>query len=148
MTLYYAYELSNDIKFPRGACRDFRFNLTFVKRVPSLFCKNERVVFEIKPHFGGRMWVVMVAALNVGRIRLAHEPSFLTNLKPFSLPDQQPSINNVEIDIGEELGTFLLGSTAVVVFDKKASDQLSFENTQESSKIKLGQPLASIRSEK
>ena len=121
-------------------------NLPFVKCVPNLFfSRNERVVFEIEPEFGGRVWVVMVAALNVGRIRLAKEPSFLTNIEPFKVIDSQPQTQQYDIKIGEELGTFLLGSTAVVVFDEKASSALSFETIEESSKIMLGNQIAHLK---
>ena len=60
--------------------------------------------------------------------------------------DNQPEFEPVQLAAGDELGTFLLGSTAVVVFDDEATSKLTFEKKLESSKIILGEPMAHIKS--
>ena len=87
-------------------------NEPFVRFMPRLFNRNERLSFEIRLPNGGVVHAVMVGALNVG------------NLAPISKAFIQPE-KDVEIEIksGDELGTFMLGSTVVLVLDSSATDQ-------------------------
>ena len=70
-----------------------------VRSVPELFMRNERVVFECRLADGRAAAVVMVAALNVGTIRV------------------RPPVPRA-IEIGEEIGAFGFGSTVVTVLEK------------------------------
>ncbi|MBL8600717.1 MAG: phosphatidylserine decarboxylase [Myxococcales bacterium] len=84
-----------------------------VKHVPQLFAQNERVVIEVDGEAGAAA-VVMVGAFVVGKIALAFEG-----------PSRPPHGGQpVEVDYagagpvvarGGELGSFLLGSTVVVL---------------------------------
>lgn len=100
-------------------------NPPFVALVPALFSKNERLVFEISLTSAedATVYVVMVGALNVGRIQSKWWPQLTTNSlerqysetglsKSFEVP--------LELAAGDELGAFLLGSTVVVLFDRSA----------------------------
>jgi phosphatidylserine decarboxylase len=97
-------------------------NKPFVKAVPRLFARNERLVFEFEDECGCLIDVVMVGALNVGRMVTPFLPRFAANSfnrqldgrpKDFEMP------HGCKVAAGEEIGTFLLGSTVVIVFDKK-----------------------------
>jgi phosphatidylserine decarboxylase len=97
-----------------------------VKNISGLFSTNERVVFEIKSSNFGKVFVVMVGALNVGQIEVAFDSSVYTN---------QPEKNEVteyiyepghSINAGDELGIFHLGSSVVLIFQE--NNALKFSN--------------------
>jgi phosphatidylserine decarboxylase len=88
-----------------------------VRHVHNLFVRNRRVAIciDTPPESGlGRVTVVMVAAMVVGRITVSGmaardvEPGFHTYNPPLPLAR------------GDEIGMFHLGSTAVVFFESKA----------------------------
>jgi phosphatidylserine decarboxylase len=94
-----------------------------VKHVPNLFSRNERVVVMGQSPEFGRVAVVFVGAMIVGRIDLAiAAPSRPAIGGPVAVErftgDGRPTVAR-----GEELGAFLLGST-VVVFVERPSSQL------------------------
>lgn len=68
---------------------------------PSSFVDNERVLFFIRAADGTRYIVAMVGATVVGSVRPARA--------------QQPPY---QVELGDELGQFRLGSTAVVISEK------------------------------
>ncbi len=97
----------------------------FAKHLPRLFVENERVVFDIKTDRGWA-YVVMVGALNVGKITPAHiDPPFYSNSADRLL--QVPPVTTVtcshKIQIGDELGTFMLGSTVIVLLSSKEMEE-------------------------
>lgn len=79
------------------------------RHVPNLFAKNQRVSLFMNMDGGGRAAVVMVGALIVGKITVRAIASTETPLgeRPLSPP--------VRVRRGDEIGTFHLGSTAVVL---------------------------------
>ena len=90
-----------------------------VETVPGLFAVNERVVSVLRHPSGARLLVVMVAATNVGQIRLAYDPGFATNARPRRVARRWKPESPVEFRKGDELGTFMFGSTVVLVLDSK-----------------------------
>ena len=92
--------------------------------LPGLFVQNERLVFEIDIDNGGRVYVVMVGALNVGRIQTRFWKGFVTNsIKRQVSPTQRivETSLNAQVEAGDELGVFMLGSTVIVVLNKEAA---------------------------
>jgi phosphatidylserine decarboxylase len=119
-------------------------NTPFVKRLPRLFVRNERLCFDILMSNGGFVHVVMVGAFNVGRVETKHLPQVVTNswarqfgISPKSYPQETP----IKIDAGDELGTFMLGSTVVLVFDEKAAETFALKEETGNNPIKLGRTL-------
>ena len=87
-----------------------------VRHVPNLFCRNRRVSLEIDAEGGlGRVTVVMVVAMIVGRITTVG-----VEARDVPLGDHlfEPSL---ALRRGDELGVFHLGSTAVVLVEKRAA---------------------------
>lgn len=126
-------------------------NDAFVNIVPRLFCRNERVVFELEYEGGGRAYLVMVGALHVGRIQIKGVDTFVSN----SL-DRQLNTNMArtfsfspprELQIGDELGTFMLGSTVILVFDDKLAGLFNFSKITQAVKIALGESLLKVSNE-
>jgi phosphatidylserine decarboxylase len=79
--------------------------------VPNLFVRNRRVALAIDTEAHGRVTVVMVAAMVVGRITV-------TGIDERDVPYGTFDVS-VDLERGAELGMFHLGSTAVVFFEKK-----------------------------
>ena len=118
-------------------------NPLFTKYVPNLFDGNERVIFELESVMGGYVYVVMVGALNVGRIKTVCGVDLLTNNswsqkeKVYRTCLQQ----KIKVNRGEELGVFLLGSTTIVIFDKSFLKKHIFKTHKTSQSIRLGECL-------
>ena len=86
-----------------------------MRHVANLFCRNRRVAIEIDAEGGlGRVTVVMVVAMIVGRITTigVEEADVPLGDLAFAPP--------LEVDRGDEIGVFHLGSTAVVLVEKHA----------------------------
>jgi phosphatidylserine decarboxylase len=94
----------------------FPVNSVGMQHVPNLFCRNRRVAIEIDASGGlGRVTVVMVAAMIVGRITTigVAAPEVPLGDHTFDPP--------LGVSRGEEIGVFHLGSTAVVLVEKRAA---------------------------
>ncbi len=83
------------------------------RHVPSLFAKNRRVSVPIDSPQHGRVTVVLVGAMVVGRITT---PFVDGRDVPLGAHAVSPA---AEVARGDEIGTFHLGSTAVVFFEPK-----------------------------
>jgi phosphatidylserine decarboxylase len=85
------------------------------ERVPKLFCRNSRVAIRLETRDFGRVTLVMVGAMNVGRIGID------------VLGGAEATCGRVPLDPprslvrGDEVGVFHLGSTVVVITEKPAS---------------------------
>ena len=119
-------------------------NRVFVQRIPRLFNSNERLVFDIAIEGGGRLYLTMVGALNVGRMTSPFLPQEATNglERQFSArPKTHRFANPLPLAAGTELGTFMLGSTVVLALDKAALARFPLVQTTENQPILMGQSL-------
>jgi phosphatidylserine decarboxylase len=82
------------------------------RHVPQLFAKNRRVAIPIDTASQGRVTVVMVGAMIVGRITVSCLDAHDVPLGNHDLA--KPHV----VERGEEIGIFHLGSTAVVFVEK------------------------------
>jgi len=105
--------------------------------LPNLFIENERVITLIETIKNEFIAVVKVAALNVGGIELDFEKDFrnrsLSNVNDRFKLFREP----IPIKKGEELGSFYLGSTVIVVSNIKGLKSLDILN----SKVKYGEKI-------
>lgn len=95
----------------------FPVNAIGLRHIDNLFAINRRVAICIDTEELGRVTVVMVAAIVVGRITVsgidAHDvPLGVHHLSP-----------ELELERGAEIGQFHLGSTAVVFLEPKAFER-------------------------
>lgn len=107
-----------------------------VRNVDQLYAVNERVAVGLETEFGFCI-VVMVGATNVGSISLAFDSDIKTNerLGTSAVFRQYPE--GPRLDVGDEMGTFHLGSTAVVIFDSSFGlKPLKKESVQLGQKVK------------
>jgi phosphatidylserine decarboxylase len=115
-------------------------NKPYVARLPRLFCRNERLVFDIETGHG-TVHVVMVGAFNVGRMVTPFLPDFATNDYHSSGAFDVTLSKSQAVAAGDELGTFMLGSTVVLVFDEKATDHFKPRSVENRQSIKMGESL-------
>jgi phosphatidylserine decarboxylase len=99
-------------------------NQPAVSHVPNLFARNERLMCYVDGPLG-RVAVVAVGAYNVGRISAAFDPAWnaaesesawVTNRRGLQV-ERRAYDPPVRVDRGDELMTFHLGSTVVLVFE-------------------------------
>jgi phosphatidylserine decarboxylase len=91
--------------------------------IENLFSINERVVIYFSTP-KGKVAVILVGATNVGCISLSFD-SLITNQRPWELKKVDTMLfdqtNSCTMKAGDKLGTFHLGSTVIVLFDKNYS---------------------------
>jgi phosphatidylserine decarboxylase len=92
--------------------RLFPVNGAGVRSVPGLFTRNERVALFLNTEAHGPVAVVLVGAANVGRMTLAFADLVTNRGRPAGRT--VPAIP-VAVGRGDELGTFNLGSTVVLL---------------------------------
>ncbi len=123
-----------------------------VRSVPDLFVKNERLVVGIRRPPGAgwlggvEVAVVAVGAFNVGRISSAFDPDWngpppvgVTNRKGQREPEARSYAPPVPVERGDELMTFHLGSTVILLF-ADAEGEMD-PAVVPGAEIRLGQPL-------
>ncbi|MFC1752010.1 archaetidylserine decarboxylase [Thermoproteota archaeon] len=113
-------------------------------RIPGLYIKNERVAIVIDSDYG-LIALVMVAALNVGNISLEYFPEFRSDIKRSKswgsctkTVSYHTLTDKVFVSKGERLGTFHLGSTVILLTEKK----VSFNKASIGKPINYGQRIA------
>ncbi|RYZ59123.1 MAG: phosphatidylserine decarboxylase [Proteobacteria bacterium] len=109
---------------------------------PRLFTRNERLVFELETS-EGTLYLAMVGALNVGKMTSPFLHNFATNSSP--LKKEGPQIFCLDkpaaIKAGQELGTFLLGSTVIIAFDESLAKGYRISKAWPSRSIRMGEAL-------
>ncbi len=112
-----------------------------VKGLPGLFSINERLTSFIETR-KGIIAVCKVGAMNVGRITLSYN-DLITN-KGFFRKKTETVFNKkdqIPVKAGDELGKFHLGSTIVLLVEKKAG---SLNKIKPGKKIKTGEIIGEI----
>lgn len=122
-------------------------NAPSVAHMPELFARNERLMCHIDGAMG-RVAVVAVGAYNVGRISAAFDPAWnappgesawVTNRR--GLQSAARSYDPpVPVKQGDEIMTFHLGSTVVLVFEPGHVELLPV--LRPDAPVRLGQPIA------
>jgi phosphatidylserine decarboxylase len=111
----------------------FPVNSIGMRHVPNLFVRNRRVAIEIDTPDVGRVTVVMVVAMIVGRITVT------------GIDDRDVPLGDHQLDLpvtrGAELGMFHLGSTCVVLMEPRAAGRWLMEEGP----CRYGQPLMRAR---
>ena len=124
--------------------RLFSVNQATVDNVPGLFARNERVVAIYDTEYGP-MAVIMVGAMIVASIETVWAGLVTPQRKEvrtFEYGDD--SARHVELDRGDEMGRFKMGSTAIVLFGKDQVEWL--DNLQAGTKVRMGEAMAKASS--
>lgn len=117
----------------------FSVNQVTAREVPRLFARNERLVCLFDTNFGP-MAVVLVGAMIVASIETVWAgrvapiaPRVTTQAYPQTAPELQK---------GDEMGRFLLGSTAIILTPQNTVHWL--EEFKEGSAVRMGQRLGKV----
>jgi phosphatidylserine decarboxylase len=105
--------VEGDITLVRGLPGDlYPVNSIGERHVPQLFVRNQRVAIVIDTPGLGRVTVVMVGAVIVGRMTVSVLPA-----QPDVLPGLHTISPSVHVARGDEIGVFHLGSTVVLLLE-------------------------------
>lgn len=86
-----------------------------VSHILRLFARNERLIFYIQTQ-RGTVALVMVGATNVGKMTVSFDPEMQTNQCSSRQVIQKNYDPPQELNSGEELGIFHMGSTVVMLY--------------------------------
>lgn len=116
----------------------FSVNDWSVEAIPRLFARNERMVCHFETDLGA-MAVVMVGAMIVGSMQTVWSDGPIKLSSKGQLKHWDLQHRNIMLNKGDEMGRFLLGSTAIVLF---ANPQLAWdEKFKLQREIRLGQTM-------
>ncbi len=90
----------------------FPVNRPALNYIKSLFARNERVVLTCK-YNEDIFYMVMVGALNVGKMKFYFDEQIQTNVKHTLKTEYK--YENLHVKKGDELGCFEMGSTVVLI---------------------------------
>lgn len=110
-------------------------NMPALNNINNLFIENERVVIECVSN-EKLMYMVLVGALNVGKMEVAFEPSIATN-SDITTP-QVYEYENLHLNKGDDFGTFMMGSTIIFITQ---SDTLEL-HVKASQSVRFGEVVA------
>jgi phosphatidylserine decarboxylase len=96
----------------------FSVNPTTARGVPGLFARNERVVCEFETE-QGPMVLVLVGATIVGSMATVWHGQ-VNPPRPGMVREWRYDTQDVQLQKGEEMGRFLLGSTVVMLFPQNS----------------------------
>ena len=109
--------VDGEVTLVRGMPGDlYPVNSIGERHIPQLFVRNHRAAIVIDTRGLGRVTVVMVGAVIVGRITITALPG-----RPSAEPGVHPVNPPQTVTRGQEIGVFHLGSTAVVLLEPGVS---------------------------
>ena len=113
-------------------------NFPLLRNKKDLFIENERVIIECRDQKGNTFVMVLVGALNVGKMVVTFEKNINTN-SDIREP-QHYSYENLSLQKGELFGWFEMGST-ILLFTQKDVYSPNLEINQ---KVKFAQNIGTI----
>lgn len=138
---YHRYHIPIDMEVKRAVYvpgKLYPVNIPSLKKRLNLFIENERVVLECT-HKGKSFFLVLVGALNVGKMVVHFEPDIKTNAN--RMEQKLYSYENVSLKKGDELGYFEMGSTIILL----APNDLLELSVTEGQKVSFAQSVAAVK---
>lgn len=114
-------------------------NIPTLKRQVNLFVENERVILECYTQENKLFYMVLVGALNVGKMVVSFEERIETNSDAREI--QVYEYSDINLHKGDDLGCFMMGSTIVILAEK---DMLSYD-LNVNQKVKYAESIATIK---
>ncbi|MBV2093084.1 MAG: phosphatidylserine decarboxylase, partial [Candidatus Thiodiazotropha sp. (ex Ctena orbiculata)] len=123
--------------------RLFSVNETTCRKVPRLFARNERVICLFDTE-AGPMAMILVGAIFVSSIETVWAGTVTPANQRVSSWDynQQQQPESVDLEKGEEMGRFNMGSTVILLFGKDAVEWS--ETFTPGSPVKMGRAIADL----
>ena len=122
--------------------RLYPVNMPLLRNKLNLFIENERVVLAARDAHGRRHFLVLVGALNVGKMVVTFEERLHTNAAPGPVRHFRYD-NPVHLDKGELFGWFEMGSTIVML---SAPGALAYQ-IEAGEKVRFAQTIARLKEE-
>jgi len=118
---YHRYHMPFDVKVLSVTYipgKLYPVNMPLLKSKKNLYLENERVVIEVVDRFEHKHFIVLVGALNVGKMVVTFEDAIKTNAKQGKARYvyKEPKV----LKKGEMFGWFEMGSTIVILSQKNA----------------------------
>jgi len=119
---YHRYHMPFDVKvlsIMHIPGKLYPVNMPLLKSKKNLYLENERVVLKVQDRFNHTHFIVLVGALNVGKMVVTFEDKIKTNIdaqKRTLIEYKEP----IELKKGELFGWFEMGSTIVILSQKDA----------------------------
>ena len=120
----------------------FPVNRIGTENIPQLFARNERLAIVQESAVHGRVTTIMVGAIGVGRIGLSFDP--LETNRGHAPGVRSFSDSPIPRNLGEELGVFHMGSTAIVMTPPECSLEVLAEPGE---LVRMGEAIARGRTE-
>jgi len=114
-------------------------NIPSLNKRLNLFIENERVVLACETQEKKLFYMVLVGALNVGKMQIGFDSNIQTNAST----QQAKSYNykNLHLQKGEDFGCFEMGSTVVIISEPELLElTITTEQT-----VRFGQTIASLK---
>lgn len=121
--------------------RLFSVNQTTAENIPGLFARNERAVCIFDTP-AGPMAVVLVGAMIVAAIETVWAGRVAPSAQGLTVTDYRKAASPVRLNKGDELGRFLLGSTAIVLFGPGMASWRA--DLQAGSPLRMGEQMGSL----
>ncbi len=106
-------------------------NTWSIAKIDNLYSINERVAVEFETVSGDRFCMVLVAATNVGNIKIDFDHEVSTEPRGSGrhpkAREYQPPLSIVK---GGEVGLFAMGSTVVMLLEKKLVDRIGLDSAR------------------
>jgi phosphatidylserine decarboxylase len=118
---YHRYHMPMDLKIlslTHIPGKLYPVNFPLLRNMPDLFIENERVVIECEDKKGRTQVLVLVGALNVGKMVVTFEEGVQTNSE--IREPKHYTYDDLWLERGELFGWFEMGST-ILTFSKKGS---------------------------
>ena len=113
-------------------------NIPSLNKRLNLFIENERVVLACETQEKKHFYMVLIGALNVGKMQMGFDSNIQTNAS--TQHAQSFKYENLHLQKGEDFGCFEMGSTLVIISEPKMFD-LKIKSGQI---IRFGQNVAKV----
>ena len=139
---YHRYHIPCDLEIKKVihiAGKLYPVNFRYLRKKLNLFIENERVVIEALTKDKKVIYLVLVGALNVGKMILSFEPKIKTNTEADKVKIY--NYENLFLKKGESFGYFEMGSTIVAIFEKDLIELEDIKNRN----VKFGDLIAKFK---
>lgn len=139
---YHRYHIPCDLKVLKAVHipgKLYPVNMPSLNKRADLFIENERVVLECESGSGKLFYLVLVGALNVGKMQVSFEPGIQTNAN--ALVPTVYTFDDLHLKKGDDFGCFEMGSTIVLITEKETME-LMVETGQ---KVRFGDTIAKLK---
>jgi phosphatidylserine decarboxylase len=112
-----------------------------VQHIDRVFSRNERIITYLDTAAAGRLACVMVGAMMVGRMRVSYDEAITTNRWTGRRTRHTRYDPPHALRKGDELGTFELGSTVVLIAEP---GRIAWELPEAGQPLRMGQRIGTI----